>query len=175
MYRMNHLTAGKIPKDKEQVTHLGEGAGPLSNHPQWQTRESTRKEEMYAHVLEVCARAGGWGGQGVSAICWGPLTLTREKAGVCSRSTRISVGKRPLSKKPLVNHGSRQRVKATQHQSEWRGHLCGHHGCKQAPCVPYRGEEGLSVTTVNDKRKTSFSRGGHYQQKVVPNFKPGEI
>ena len=33
-YRMNHLTAGKIPKDKEQVMHLGEGAGPLSNHPQ---------------------------------------------------------------------------------------------------------------------------------------------
>lgn len=59
MYRMNHLTARKIPKDKEQVTHLVEGAGPLSNHPQQQTRESARKEEMYAHVLEVCARAGG--------------------------------------------------------------------------------------------------------------------
>ena len=29
---------------------------------------------MYAHVLEVRARAGGRGGQGVSAVCWGPDT-----------------------------------------------------------------------------------------------------
>lgn len=29
MYRMNHRTAGKILKDKEHITHLGAGAGPL--------------------------------------------------------------------------------------------------------------------------------------------------
>lgn len=34
VYRMNHLTAGKILKDKERNTHLVEGAVSLNNHPQ---------------------------------------------------------------------------------------------------------------------------------------------
>lgn len=72
---------------------------------------------MYAHVLEVCAGAGGWGGQGVSAVCWGPDTDSG-KGWSLLKIHKNKCGETATEQKGFVNHGSRQRVKATQHQSE---------------------------------------------------------
>lgn len=122
----------------------------LEHPPQWETRVSASMEGM-----SPSARGGGRTA-GLSAAWWGPETDS-EKARVCSRFIRPSVGKWWLRKSLLWTRLG-QRVKAIKHPSEWWGLTCGHHRCKGAPCNRYAEEEGLSANSFNTQK--SGGEGG---------------
>ena len=59
----------------------------------------------------------GWEGQGMSAACWGPDTDSG-KGWSLRKIHKTKCGEMATEQKLFVNHRLRQRVKATQHQSE---------------------------------------------------------